>query len=438
MRAWLAAAVALWIAAPAAAADRSDLLLTIDTPASGSVVGDAQGLTLLSGKALALHGDFQTFDIMFVIDTSHSTAAPSGADIDGDGKVGQRGGDGLGSIFGKILPLPSSDKGDSILAAEVAALRTLLDQLDPRTTRVGVVAFAGDDDPMTADAWVDVPLTTDFKKIGRALDDVYSRGPQGMTNMMDAIKLATIELIGTSTAFSTRRENSRRIILFMTDGHPTLPLQNAQLQNARMAIDQALRARKFDVRIDTYALGEEALSEPVVVVEMAGVTGGVFTPVRRPADLRAVFEQVDFSDIEELAIRNTTTGKGPVQLSQNADGSFSALMKLAEGRNLLEVRARATDGSRGRRQVVVNYTPGADAQVLNASQLAQKNRLLENRLRELRRKNVEIQMEHDEQVRRQLEIEIAEERDKARAKADEVRRELDLELEDEPGGRRSH
>jgi hypothetical protein len=429
----LTAAIALGTA-PAGASEQSDLLLNVDTPAPGSVVGDAQGLTLVSGKALALFGEYQTFDIIFVLDTSHSTAGPAGADIDGDGEIGQRGGDGLGSVFGKILPLPSSDKGDSVLAAEVAAVRTLLEQLDPRTTRVGVVVFEGDQDPLTKDAWVEMPLTTDFRKVERALDHIYRRGPSGMTNMMHAVQLATIELVGSSTAFSTPRSGARRIILFMTDGRPTLPLQNAELQNARMAIDQAVRARKFDVRIDTYALGEEALRAPVVVVEMAAVTGGVFTPVKRPADLRAVFEDVNFSEIEEFTILNKTTGGTPLQLTQNADGSFAALMQLDEGKNLLEVTARATDGSRARRQVMVTYTPGAEAQNLSAQQIVQKNRLLENRLRDLKRRRLKIEAERDEQVRRQIQIEIEDERKKAQQKADEMRKELELEVE--PGGRR--
>ena len=74
---------------------------------------------------------------------------------------------------------------------------------------------------------------------------------------------------------------------------------------------------------------------------------------------------------------------------------------------------------------------GTDVQLVVRPLQDQKNRLLESRLRKLRRKNVEIQAERDEQVRRQLEIEIDDERQKARAKADKVRRRLDLELGDE-------
>jgi hypothetical protein len=313
----------------------------------------------------------------------------------------------------------------------VAAVRTLLTQLDPRTTRVGVVTFAGDSDPMTLDAYTEAPLTAEYDKVEHALDGILRRGPQGMTNMVAGLNLAVIELLGTQSAYSTPREGSRRIVMFMTDGQPTLPIANAQLQNSKMAIEHATRARKFDIRVDTYALGPEALGEPLVTVEMALVTGGVFTPVVRPADLRTVFEDITFSDIDKFELANRTNGAQPTQLVRNADGSFSALMKLEEGRNVLELYARATDGSEGRRQVQVMFVPGAEAQALDARQLAQKNRLLENQLLELQRRNVNIEADRDAKIREALREEIRQERKKAQEKAAQARKELEIEVEKE-------
>jgi len=163
------------------------LLLEIDTPEPGAVVGDPGGNAFVAGRALALFGEFQTFDIMFVIDTSDSTAAPSGADVDGDGKVGSRRGGEWFSIFGRTLALGNTDRGDSILAAEVAAVETMVNQLDPRTTRVGVVTFSGDFDPGYPDAFTRVPLTSDFDKVGRGLQEVLDDGPNGMTNMRSGV-----------------------------------------------------------------------------------------------------------------------------------------------------------------------------------------------------------------------------------------------------------
>lgn len=422
---------ALATSAGAAEKEQAKLLLELEAPLHGSVVGDPQGVAFVSGKALALYGEYQTFDIVFVIDTSQSTSEPAGSDIDGDGEVGAKRGGAIGGIFGRVLPIPTTDRGDSILAAEVQAVRTLLDQLDPRTTRVGVVTFAGDQDPITNDAFTEAALTADYGEVRKALKGVLRRGAQGSTNMVSGINVAMIELLGTQSAYSTPREGARRIIMFMTDGLPTLPIQNAQLQNSKMAIENATRARKFDIRVDTYALGPEALGEPLVTVEMALVTGGVFTPVVRPADLRTVFEEISFSEIEKLEIANRTNGTKPTQLVRNADGSFAGLIKLEEGKNVLELYAKATDGSQGRRQVEVTWLPGAEAQALDARQLAAKNRLLENQLLELQRRNLKIEADRNEKLRQELRDEIARERKKAEEKAAESRKKLEIEAEDD-------
>ncbi len=417
----------LCLTGPTQAADTSRLHLTIDSPEAGAVIGDPGGMAFLSGKAMALFGDFQPFDIMFVIDASESTDAPSGADIDGDGEIGHRRGEGLLGIFGRIPLLPNTDRGDSVLAAEVAAVRILLDQLDPRTTRVGVVVFSGDRNSLTPDAFTQVPLTTDHDKVHRGLDEILDIGPNGMTNMVSAVDLATVELLGLRSAYSKRRPGARRIMLFLTDGRPTLPMLNSTIQNARMAIAKAVRAAKLGIRIDTYAIGRDALKEPIVVVEMARVTpGGVFTPIRDPRNLRSVFEEVSFAEIEKLEIENRTTKSPAEHLIQNPDGSFSALIPVREGKNTLEVFARATDGTEARQQVTVTFLKNGRVPELTPRQLAQRNRLLENRLLQLQKRRLEIQTERDEAMRRRLEIEM--DREKAKRRSDELRKELDLEL----------
>ena len=409
------------------AAEPSRLLLTIDSPEANAVIGDPGGMAFLSGRAMALFGDFQPFDIMFVIDASESTAAPSGADIDGDGDIGHRRGEGFLGIFGRIPLLPNSDRGDSVLAAEVAAVRVLLNQLDPRTTRVGVVVFSGDRDSLTPDAFTQVPLTTDHQKVHRGLDEILDIGPNGMTNMVSAVDLATVELLGLHSAYSERRSGARRIMLFLTDGRPTLPMLNSTIQNARMAIAKAVRAAKLGIRIDTYAIGKDALKEPIVVVEMARVTsGGVFTPIRHPKDLRAIFEEVSFAEIEKLEIKNRSTNTQAEHQIQNPDGTFSALVPVRVGKNTLEVFARATDGTETKRRVNVTVLGEGPVPELTPRQLAQRNRLLENRLLSLQKRGLEIQMERDEAIRRKLEIEM--EREKAKRRSDELRKELDLEL----------
>jgi hypothetical protein len=169
----------------------------------------------------------------------------------------------------------------------------------------------------------------------------------------------------------------------------------------------------------------------VVVVEMARVTSGVFTPVKDPKDLRAIFEDVNFSDIEELTVRNKTTDVAASELITNPDGSFSALLPMKEGDNVIEAYARSTDGTQGRREITVKFLEGAQAQTLSPRMVAQRNRLLENRLLALQRRRVEIKSEADEETRRDLQVEIEKERAKATAATEQQRKEIELSVERE-------
>jgi hypothetical protein len=194
-------------------------------------------------------------------------------------------------ILGSILPLPNSDKADSVLAAEVEGCRVLLKQLDPRTTRVGIVSFNGDADAMTPDAITEVPLTSDFTKVERGLDTIYRNGPKGMTNMVAAVNLATIELLGTASAYSEKREGARRVIMFLTDGQPTLRSRTLSCRTPRWRSSKRCAG---EVRHPHRHLRDRrgGALRAVVVAEMARVSNGAFTPVRNPKDLRAIFEDV--------------------------------------------------------------------------------------------------------------------------------------------------
>ena len=410
---------------------RPDLTLSISSPENGALIGDPRGMAFVSGKALALFGEFQTFDIVFVIDTSESTSAPSGAAVDGDGQVGERRGGRYLGIFGKLLPLPTSDKGDSVLAAEVAAVRVMLEQLDPRTTRVGIVAFAGDQDPFTPDAYTMVPLTTDYARARAGLQDILSDGPRGMTNIASAVTLATVELMGTPSAYSEVRPNAKRSMMFLTDGVPTLPIDASKMQNARMAIQKAVRASNYRIRIDTFAIGEDALSEPVVTVEMARVSKGIFTPVRNPGDLRAVFEEVIFAEIQDLQVRNKTNGKVADYLTTNADGTFSALLPMEVGENIIEAYARSTNDTEMHRSIRVIFLPNAKIQALSPRLVAQRNRLLENRLLDLQHRRLQIETERDDELRHGLTQEIERERAAATRRAEDQRKELEITVEED-------
>jgi hypothetical protein len=195
------------------------LQLEIELPLEGAVVGDAAGV-FVAGRALALRGETRRFDIIIVIDTSVSTGQPTGVDVDGDGVAGMP----LPAATGGFPDLGSTDPGDSILAAEVAAAGKLLSGLDPRSTRVGLVTFAGE--PVQAHpglvgltrvrlaALTEEPLTSDYKRLHRALAGVHERGARGMTHMAAGVDQASVELLGLTGSLSRPAPDSEKVVLF--------------------------------------------------------------------------------------------------------------------------------------------------------------------------------------------------------------------------------
>jgi hypothetical protein len=411
-----------------AGATSTELLVEIEYPEDGAIVGEAAG-AFLAGRALAVLGEFQRFDVLLVLDTSGSTAEMTGADINGNGIIGKG---GLGGLFG------STDPGDSILAAEVAAARQMLQGLDPRSTRVGLVTFAGDPPgqggifsrrPRKA-ALTEEPLTSDYARIDRALDGVLRRGPDGMTNMAEGLDLAWVELTGLRGGLSEPDRHSEKVILFFTDGQPTLPYEPFfQADNVRAVLRAADRARRMKVKIHSFAIGPEALDGPVAAVEMAARTGGHFTPVRHPADLVKVIENVSFANIDEVRVENLTTGARASNLFTNADGSFSALIPVEAGFNRIRVAVRTNDGLEASAEITLKHAPGIETVLLPRELMSQRNRLLEQRLVELKRGRIAAEQERADEARKELLLEIERERSKAEARAAQQRKELELEVE---------
>ncbi len=408
-------------------ASAKGLRVTLAAPEPNSHVGGEDGRVFVSGRALSQASRADSFDVVIVIDTSYSTIAPSGADVDGDGQTGAR----VLSFFPPLawlLPFGNTDPGDNILAAEVEAARTLLEQLDPRTTRVGIVAFSGDTRESSPDARTVVPLTSRYRSVRNGLRMLLEDGPHGRTNMYDAVHVATQELGGFGNAISEPRgdpEEGTRVMLFMTDGRPTLPVAQAPMENTRLAIGAARHAGNFEIRIDTFAIGRSATRHPIVTVEMAAATNGLFTAVEDPSDLIAVFENVSLARLESVDVRNETTGAHAEHVFVGADGVFSALVELNDGTNWLEVVAVDSEGVEGRQRVPVYRVPDSAPQQLTPRLEARRLRMLENRLAQLRKRGLEIQVARDEQLRRDLQVEIETAR-----REQQLRRALEVAVED--------
>ena len=394
------------------------LLVEIQEPRAGARLG-ADGVAFISGRALALRAASKRFDIVIVIDTSQSTERPVGVDVDENGIIGVQAGPGDGR---------STDPGDSILAAEAEAARKLIEGLDMRATRVAIVTFSGFVEPFGRTAkratvtWE--PLTSNFKRLDRALDEIVRKGPAGGTYMSAGVDVAALELAGLEGAISQADPESEKVVLFLTDGTPTLPYGSLnEVGNLRSLFAAALRARDTAVRVHSFAIGPEAVDRPLAAVELAEITGGEFTAVGDPARLTRFMEATNFAHIDEVSVRNATAGRAAYSARNHADGSFDALVPLVPGENELVVTARSSDGDTREDRVVVFHEPGGGDQRIPVELLPKKTELLSRRLEDL-------ELERVRQLRKELVIEMDRERAAAEERARVQRKELRIEAEE--------
>lgn len=403
--------------------------VSIEVPQNGATFGGVEPIAFVAGRALVPRSEGLTTDVVFVMDVSGSTTAPSGADVNGNGVIGAPPNSAADGLFA----LGSADPGDSILAAEIAAVRRLLSRLDRRYTRVALATFSGQmlDYGVLAEnpAVTEMALTANYEDLQRALDRVFARGASGGTFMAAGVDQATNEMLGKRGAFSSADAKSQRVIVFLTDGIPTLPFEGDDPRNTITVMRAAERARAANARIFSFGVGEEALKGPLALLELARITGGAFTPVRDPALLSEIFGDVEFAEIDELSIRNATLGSAALATEVGADGSFGAFVPLRTGRNEIEVTARASNGRSTTERVTVHFAPDAAVAVVPPGLVPIQTKLLELRLTQLRRERIAGEQQRIEQVRARLAREIEAERAKAGERAAQQRKNLELEVE---------
>ena len=307
---------------------------------------------------------------MIVMDVSKSTEAASGADVDEDGNLGEDPHLGLYAPGEYPDEVRSTDPEDTILHAEVRAANTLLDGLDAKRVRVGLVTFSGEagpdgrqKSPDQRDATLQVPLTQDYEQVRRALRRVLARGPNGATNFAAGIRLATQELAGLSGASSKRAPGAKPVVLFLTDGRPSFPAGLASVEDPgdlEAAVAAARVAQSAGIRINTYAVGNDALAQPKAATEVARVTLGTYTPVLEPGAIAAALQATSFANVEDIGVVNLTTQESAPDVRLNPDGSFQAFVPVREGRNRVLVNALASDGTRGEHRDRVRLQGGGE------------------------------------------------------------------------------
>jgi hypothetical protein len=401
--------------------------VNIFEPSNGALIEEPRDVVYMQGRAFAHGIEAPAFDIALVIDTSGSTRAPAGVDVNGNGIVGRKSSTRMVvSIFG-VIQDAISDPGDSVLAAEVKAAKKLLSQLDPRTSRVAIISFAGDYMPgtghtgnqtflansATPDAYLEQPLTSNFQLASVALDQIERDGPMGGTNIAEGIRLAVSELTGLAGSGSVPRRQARKVVLLLTDGIPTFPVGSATTsdpEDIRASVNAARVAGKFGIQAHTFALGREALSEPYTVKEVARVTGGRFTPVPDPADILTVLPGINLIDLDGVQVTNTTTGRRALRVTLGADGTFKALVPVRDGLNKLQATAYATNGTRGGMTVTINFRKREDQRSLELARQSDLDLDLERAMTEklkldlerLKKEKLGLELEKARQDQRRL------------------------------------
>lgn len=360
------------------------------SPKDGGRITQEQNLIFVSGKVARDAGRSARVDVFLVVDVSGSTAQYAGSDLGDAGEPPDNSGfSGFPTpqitIGGMSVGRPPvRNLRNSILAAEVAAARRLLVQLNPETTRVGVLTFS-------EGAKLLQPLTNDFERLRRVLDDILRAGPYGGTNMVEGIRMGITELMGLGA--SEKRTDAVKVQILLTDGFPTLPIgvsRRAAPEDTNLAINAARLAGKAGIKVHVFTLGEEALSYPRAAVGIAQESGGTYTPVIRPADVLAVVENVSVVGVDSVQIVNRTTGQKATQHRLTADGFFSSALPVVEGRNQIDVFARASDGSNGSDSITVYYQSGTQKS-LELEIFLEKEKKLELEIKRLGRSPAEIQ-----------------------------------------------
>jgi len=418
------AAVCLLAAAvPAAAQDAANaspipasagIRVVVESPGSGSTVQARDNVVEVRGTAIAAGDEAQRFDVMVVLDVSGSTRFPSGADVDGDGVVGENPQEGLFAA-GEFPPdVFCTDPDDTILAAEVAAARALIGSLRPERTRVGLVTFSGAVDLEThlqksrdqKNAELQAPLSADFSRALAGLDAVLRRGPNGATDFSAGIRLATTELAGLPGAVSSPGGDAKQVILFLTDGTPSFPIGRDDVEDAgdlEAAVNAARLARAAGIKINTYALGTNALGRPVAATEVARVTVGSFTPVLEPGAIVAALQSVSFANVEDVAVANLTLREDTPDVRLNPDGSFQAFVPVREGTNRLLVNAVASDGSVANVELAFQFRVAQQEGPMRERELEQLRQLNTELLRHVEAERIKREKRR---MRVQKEIEI--------------------------------
>jgi len=338
-------------AAASLAAERLALEVTAPGPEATT------HLPLIEVQGGAGRGASAAWDLALVLDLSESTLHPSGLDLDGDGPAGRSD----PALLARLVPsgfagpglarrLAEIDFEDTILAAELEAARALIERVAGPRLRTALIGFSDE-------ARVLAPLGSPPAALEQALAELrihlgeHLRG----THYAAAIETAHRLLVPDPEAASDGR---RRAIVFLSDGAPSLPVFDGD-RGKSAALLAAREAGLDGIQLFAFAFGDEGAAATQLLAQMAEWTEGRSARVAEPEQLVSALRELALVDVARVTIRNATTGAPARALRLFPDGSFDALVGLAEGSNVLRIEAFASDGSGVYVERTVERLPGS-------------------------------------------------------------------------------
>ncbi|RIL07361.1 MAG: hypothetical protein DCC71_03355 [Proteobacteria bacterium] len=401
----LAGAALAAFASGAAGADGDVLEVELRHPPARSEVDSGKD-AFVAGSAFVRLSAENGVDVVIAIDTSTSAGADMGVDLDGDGRVETR-------FAGP----------DSVLTAEIRAADECLQLFEGAGVRAGLVRFAGDPASYPGipqyfepppEATIVSEVTDDVASVRRRLAGLAQPEPAGRTNFVAALEHAW-------EAFPARRGKRHRAVMLLTDGTATGPAATPA-ENVDATLAAMRRFVDAGVQVHTFAIGTGALANPVLVMQMADMTGGFFTPVENLAELVELARRVAATNVADVSVRNRTTGQAARNLYLSRDGEFGADVPVRAGENVIQVTAAARGGATRTREIVVVGRPGARAPRVPPGLRELEKGVMAERLDRLRERTEQLR----EKLRQQMVVEMERQRERTRQ-----RKELELRVQKE-------
>jgi len=299
-----------------------DTRLDVEMPREGERVRGLSGWVVARGQGGQWESAQQ--DVIIAIDESPSAFVPTGTDLDGDGEIGMpRKLDLLGVLHA------STDPDDAVICAELLAARALIRQLDPKTTRVGILTFA-DKTKVLA------PLGSPDAALGW-LDDYEIQAYPSRTSLATALEGAL------DAFFEFREEDVRRqrTVLLLSDGQPTTP---SEILGEIEALAAAEELGELGIPVQAFALGATANENSDFYRNLAESSGGKFIPIENPADVVNELANIRFTGLEDISIESSPIGQPGRAVRVFPDGSFDGYVPLAEGKNRITITGRMESG----------------------------------------------------------------------------------------------